>query len=148
MATHSRSSKYDRMDRSVFPSWKAKLRAHLTLGAQKCSRFYRAGCARIRLATTTLSITYIPYSGIRPTPTSPLPRNKRRRPELAEHYDGKLIDDDAGDGREAYLALVNKTGAVVGGLLPFHYRVEATRASPSVPPSRLGSNKHVLIECD
>ena len=42
----------------------------------------------------------------------PLPRNKRRRPEVSQQFEGKSNDDGASDGRAAWETLVNKYNGI------------------------------------
>ena len=105
--------KYDGRDRSVFPSWKAKLRVHLTLGAPGIFNILQGGecpnppgnadavedSADIIHTIERWKIDNSYFYSILFLATD------EGAQRLVEQFEGKSIDDGAGDGRAAWEVL-------------------------------------------
>lgn len=135
--------KYDGRDRSVFPSWKAKLRVHLTLGAPGIFKILQGrecpnppgdadtveASADIMLTIERWKIDNNYFYSILFLATNDGAQ------KLVERYEGKSIDDGAGDGRAAWLALVEKyNGISNAGRVASYEILHNSRLQPGQDP--------------
>ena len=121
IATLARSlPKYDGRDRSVFPNWKAKLRVHLTLGAPGIFKILQGReCPNPPGNADTVEDSADIIHTIERWKIDNsyfyfilfLATNDGAQ-KLVEQFEGKSIDDGAGDGRAAWEALASKYNGI------------------------------------